>query len=772
MSEVNVDGNTTATSTAVVSSSRPPPARNAVVCDESIITEGKKKLEDLIHRLQLTRPNHPLDPFTSMTVMRVVTTQKAYKDKWKEMMKFFYMIGDYQSAMLVDRDLCPNNPLPFQPNSFATYLDYRCGEPGSILKKPNGDDQLDVRGQRIHVIGGWNSPSSLWKMHAAVLFIHETAYPESCGGSYQSSCAACQHLNLALGSKLQTAEEEDSESEEDDDCMDSNDHNSSGQVAHALGLFRSCVDHANRPVLRAKGCILNHPATKNHYKAWLKCIQKKHVTKGCGQLFPSDVRRIRSHLLARGDPVSIQAWVMLLLGIRLFLRADELVEIEVQDFVDSYYPDGKTKKQHPGDGKNALTKCQVVGPGSVEAIAFEVHGKCDDRPVRLVLFSDDEYPEFCPVRHLLWYLKIFNITGGYLFPKNDTLIKHWNTSRNEELQSSDHISYGSFLSLSKSLVTTICGRDEKIFVVGTHTLRKTAYLFAVWGFLRGLRLGSYADFSMPQMQMCLVVKSARHKTVNNVSTYMKDASTLYELNHRERHSSDNEVGAFHSIFLEIGNHGSAITSSTPYQKALPELAQWWYSSCLGLKDRPVGNRPVEILYLACNHRPQLHGMDLLQARLTTNIHNANEVNEIMDIFRGTMAEHTREAVASIHLQLEEARAQSTQPSQEVLVSVTGKKKDYSGNVQFSETKLQKSIKGNDRIEFLLAREREFQEKTGGQKSKLTEAAKRWYNRHIVKCLVCLNTHLKGDRAAFLDIYGATFMTTTWTCRCPQQQHTS
>lgn len=45
--------------------------------------------------------------------------------------------------------------------------------------------------------------------------------------------------------------------------------------------------------------------------------------------------------------------------------------------------------------------------------------------------------------------------------------------------------------------------------------------------------------------------------------------------------------------------------------------------------------------------------------------------------------------------------------------------------------MKKSLKGNDRIEFLLAREQEFHEKTGGQQMKLTEAARRWYSRHIM-----------------------------------------
>jgi len=246
--------------------------------------------------------NH-LIPFSIMSVQRDASTEKAYKDKWKEMMKFFYLIGDYQSAMLVDREKCPNKPLPFRPDSFAVYLDYRCGVAGTTLKKPNGDAQLDVNGRQILVIGGWKSPSSMYKIHAAVLFLHETAYPDSCGGPYQNTCADCERLK-ALGPQLQgiNVTSEDNDQSDEDDGSD----NARGQVTHALGLYRSCIAHANQPFLRTRGCILKHPASINHYNAWLKCIQKQHVTKGCGQLYPSEVRSLRDHLLARGDPASIQ----------------------------------------------------------------------------------------------------------------------------------------------------------------------------------------------------------------------------------------------------------------------------------------------------------------------------------------------------------------------------------------------------------------------------------------------------------------------------------
>ncbi|MFN9897652.1 MAG: hypothetical protein ACK55Z_02395, partial [bacterium] len=63
--------------------------------------------------------------------------------------------------------------------------------------------------------------------------------------------------------------------------------------------------------------------------------------------------------------------------------------LTIEDFIDSYYPEGKKKKKEPGDGKDELTKCQVIQPDSIEAVAVEVQGKTDKKPVRLVLLSND-----------------------------------------------------------------------------------------------------------------------------------------------------------------------------------------------------------------------------------------------------------------------------------------------------------------------------------------------------------------------------------------------
>lgn len=94
-----------------------------------------------------------------------------------------------------------------------------------------------------------------------------------------------------------------------------------------------------------------------------------------------------------------------------------------------------------------------------------------------------------------------------------------------------------------------------------------------------------------------VLLSARHASANNAATYQQDAATKWELTVQERYSDSNCVGAFKSRHLNVDVHGTAVTPSTPFQKKLPDLCDWWYKEVVGLKKCPF-DCPQEILKLA------------------------------------------------------------------------------------------------------------------------------------------------------------------------------
>ena len=90
--------------------------------------------------------------------------------------------------------------------------------------------------------------------------------------------------------------------------------------------------------------------------------------------------------------------------------------MKVEDFIDSYGPKGE---DFPllSTGAGALTWYQTVHNNfDVRNFCVEIHGKTDDAPQRLAIHRDWDCPDFDLVVHLLWYIKLFNIQSGYLFP--------------------------------------------------------------------------------------------------------------------------------------------------------------------------------------------------------------------------------------------------------------------------------------------------------------------------------------------------------------------
>ena len=74
--------------------------------------------------------------------------------------------------MLVDRKICPTEPLPFQTESYSLYLTYQFAKKGVPLINPmNGKPVKDINGKALRTVGGWNRLSSCSQIHAAVAAI-------------------------------------------------------------------------------------------------------------------------------------------------------------------------------------------------------------------------------------------------------------------------------------------------------------------------------------------------------------------------------------------------------------------------------------------------------------------------------------------------------------------------------------------------------------------------------------------------------------------------
>ena len=168
-----------------------------------------------------------------------------------------------------------------------------------------------------------------------------------------------------------------------------------------------------------------------------------YIPTGDSPLSPWELLDIRTHLLSTNHLADLQLFTMVLLCCNLFLRGDEVVSIRFDHFVRDL---------------------AIVGDvGFVEALTLKVKGKCDPRPVTLMIWSDEVIPQLCPVRHLLVYVHLACGTNDeYLFSGDKN----------------GHFSSGAFQDRFKGICNKILDRDGPF---GTHSCRKTAYLLAVWG---------------------------------------------------------------------------------------------------------------------------------------------------------------------------------------------------------------------------------------------------------------------------------------------------
>jgi hypothetical protein len=178
---------------------------------------------------------------------------------------------------------------------------------------------LGLEKKILQSTGDWHAPMVIGKFRAAVKYLHRLyTYLR---GDYIAACEYCISANANF---------------ED------------------VGLYGACPLYAGRPALMETGNpVLAVPFTDEVGIA-ADALQE-HVTLGAISLFPMDIRDLR-RVLVGSDIHGYQIYVMILLSIKLFLRAEELLGLRVEHFEPSI---------------------TIVNQEEVRAIALYVRGKAD-----------------------------------------------------------------------------------------------------------------------------------------------------------------------------------------------------------------------------------------------------------------------------------------------------------------------------------------------------------------------------------------------------------
>ena len=227
---------------------------------------------------------------------------------------------------------------------------------------------------------------------------------------------------------------------------------------------RGCHMHLGQRVFRC-----GNPTKDTDYKDIQDALKNgAYKESGCDSLRPKDLRMLRVFLLAGSSIPLLGAYIIIMIASRLFLRSDEILTLKVEDFFPSLFN-------------------RVAHNNSIEALALRIWGKTDHEYKYYWLWVDDEFPELCPVRHLLIFIYLSGIKAGPVFPAWREMTTAARTKSSGTVETNDDgvfcesISYGTFSKWFKRVLTEVLPNRGEYLKVGLHMFRKTGYRLAIWG---------------------------------------------------------------------------------------------------------------------------------------------------------------------------------------------------------------------------------------------------------------------------------------------------
>ncbi|RQM28116.1 hypothetical protein B5M09_013478 [Aphanomyces astaci] len=373
-------------------------------------------------------------------------SKKGYEKHYRGLRYFFSLIGDYSSLLILRVD-APAYPPAMSAKSVCAYLKFKTGSVGTPLYYDDSNKLpvTSVDGDHVLCQGQWKDPKNMVQFSAAVSAAHK-AKDMDCV-PYEESCAAC--ILLYEQTKATTG------------CRH---HGGRGRLQR-FGNTRFSKDVINCMAFISKRKLVGYIPSPESM---------------CN---PLELINIRKYLLSTNDIHGWILWTMMLFHIRLFLRADEGIDFQCEQFLA------------PLTSVNAF--------GSVTMLAVRIKGKTDTDWVVLSIFRDETCPELCLVRAILAWLHLSKHNGsGYLFPHDSEPGHPYPTSK--------------FQSRCREVCTKITGRQGPF---ATHWLRKTAWLLATWG--------GASDVDMMQ--------ASRHKSLDMAIRYKQDAQALLEIAKNQRY---------------------------------------------------------------------------------------------------------------------------------------------------------------------------------------------------------------------------------------------
>ena len=490
-----------------------------------------------------------------------------------------------------------------------------------------------------------------------------------------------------------------------------------------------CDIHGNSPQYRRSGNPALDSAFVNKKKKYLKMEGYKEI--GTSQLLPMHLRKLRAYYLSAAYCLGgLSMFTCALIACRDFLRHDELHTIKAEDV---------KKVLH-----EILDKI-------INGLCINILGKADKNWVLLMLWADDEWPDLCPVRHLLIYLWLTEHKGGYLFPSEQEL---HNPPADRIYKT--YCPYNTFMDQFKKICANVLGPGvpEQPNKFGAASFRKTGYLLGVFGG------GGWQE----------LMHSARHSSVPNATRYYQCAGSLYE-RHKDNGSIENGIGKFKSIRVESVTNAQDVSASRGKQIEFEDLASYFVRECLGV---PVGHpKEKDVHYLfekAKHYRQSENPRDKLNKMMRTlPADQAEEMKRVMyeviadDVSRLAPAEEaatgtnttadTTEASTNQEGTTTEATTGTTRPAEQAAAVERPNKRARKEPSELANLPKREGLKKlkttKEKVQLLLEIEPEV---PSNPSTDCTNGGKNFFYTQMSPVLNCLKLHFGGDIDKFCTAY--------------------
>jgi hypothetical protein len=217
-------------------------------------------------------------------------------------------------------------------------------------------------------------------------------------------------------------------------------------------------DQQEKKVVWQRGSVTMSQTFNAKLKQMKQYAENHYEMRSTIVFLPGELQDIRNHLLLFNDKPNLMVWVIIIMGIKLFLRVDKVLELMYEQFLKDYF--------------------NIKQNNSIEALLAEIQGKCNKVKKHFAVWDGKECPEFSPVMAILIWLAVSGIRCGKLFPCAMQLQQGLVTP-------SKAYQYKLMLDKMKYLVVHVLKKDMKSkwmknLIIGTQMLRKTDFIIAYW----------------------------------------------------------------------------------------------------------------------------------------------------------------------------------------------------------------------------------------------------------------------------------------------------